>query len=81
MNINEEPPHQQTYIIHQPVDLFVLTPVEIFPPLHLHTIIPCCKACSFGFPELKKKNQEADASSVSQPQLHYKSLLIKYYQE
>lgn len=30
MNINEEPPHQQTYIIHQPVDLFVRTPVEIF---------------------------------------------------
>jgi len=26
MNINEEPPHQRTYIIHQPVDLFVLTP-------------------------------------------------------
>lgn len=30
MNINEEPPHQRTYIIHQRVDLFVLTPVEIF---------------------------------------------------
>lgn len=30
MNINEEPPHQRTYIIHQQADLFVLTPVEIF---------------------------------------------------
>lgn len=38
MNINEEPPHQQTYIIHQPVDLFILTPVEIFfLPIYIST--------------------------------------------
>lgn len=30
MNINEEPPRQQTCIIHQPVRLFVQTPAEIF---------------------------------------------------
>lgn len=30
MNINEEPPRQQTCIIHQPARLFVQTPAEIF---------------------------------------------------
>lgn len=32
MNINEEPPHKRMYIIHQPDDLFVQTPVEMPPP-------------------------------------------------
>lgn len=48
MNINEEPPHKRMYIIHQPDDLFVQTPVEIPPhthtpppPQNLHIIITC----------------------------------------
>lgn len=41
MNINEEPPHKRMYIIHQPDDLFVQTPVEIPPPPNLHIVITC----------------------------------------
>lgn len=56
MNINEEPPHRQTYIIHQPVDLFVLTPLEIF---FLSIYIPTLSAIdgSFGITVLKRKKQ------------------------
>lgn len=42
MNINEGPPHKRMYIIHQPDDLFVQTPVEIPPPPpNLHIVITC----------------------------------------
>lgn len=51
MNINEEPPHKRMYIIHQPDDLFVQTPVEIPPPPQIY--ISSLPACSFGIIALR----------------------------
>lgn len=65
MNINEEPPHQRTYIIHQPVDLFVLTPIEIF---FLSIYIPTFAVDLFFWQHrAQKKERKADASSISRP--------------
>lgn len=57
MNINEEPPHQPTCIIHQPVDLFVRTPVGIsFLSLSLYTLSsPAVEVFVLGITELIKK--------------------------
>lgn len=56
MNINEEPPHRQTCTIHQPVDLFVLTPVEIF---FLFIYIPSVPAVSLVSQSSKKKRRKS----------------------
>lgn len=66
MNINEEPPHQQTCIVHQPVDLFVLTPVEI----SFHFIcIPSLPAGELFFWHhgARKEERKSDARSIAQP--------------
>lgn len=75
MNINEEPPHQQTCIIHQPVDLFVLTPVEIFFPAIYIPTSPW--TCSFGVTELRRKKGKRQMPAVSLGRNYINSVLIK----
>lgn len=79
MNINERPPHQQTYIIHQPVDLFVLTPVEIF---FLSIYIPTLPAVDLFFfgggVMVFKRKKERQMPAVSFGRNYVNSVLIKY---